>query len=118
MASRAADWLRQAKRDLAHAEEDLKSGYYEWACFSAQQAAEKAIKAFCQLQNGDAWGHSISGILKQVVGRFPEFKSLMQAALDLAKLYIPSRSPNGFDSGPPEDYFIDKDARKAIEDGR
>jgi len=118
MASRAHDWMKQARRDLSHAEQDLKSGYHEWACFSAQQAAEKAVKAFCQLQNGDAWGHSVAHILKQVAARFPGFQSLIQAALDLDKLYIPSRDPNGFDSGTPEDYFTEKDARKAIEDAR
>jgi HEPN domain-containing protein len=48
MPSRAQDWLKQAKRDLEHAKEDLKSGFYEWGCFSSQQAAEKAIKALYQ----------------------------------------------------------------------
>jgi HEPN domain-containing protein len=118
MPSRAQDWLKQAKRDFSHAEADLKSGYYEWSCFSAQQAAEKAVKAICQLQNGEAWGHSITGILKKLVERFPEFDPLIKNAMNLDKLYIPSRYPNGFDSGTPEDYFTEEDARKAIEDAR
>jgi len=43
--SRAADWLRQALRDLEHAKRSVELGDYEWACFAAQQAAEKAVKA-------------------------------------------------------------------------
>jgi len=45
MPRRTKDWLRQAERDLAHSKADLKGRYYEWVCFSAQQAAEKALKA-------------------------------------------------------------------------
>jgi len=43
--SRATDWLRQALRDLEHAKRSVELGDYEWACFAAQQAAEKAVKA-------------------------------------------------------------------------
>ncbi len=42
---RSADWMNQAEGDLLHARNDVAGGYYEWACFSAQQAAEKAVKA-------------------------------------------------------------------------
>jgi HEPN domain-containing protein len=42
---RSADWLAQAERDLAQARESQGSGRHEWACFAAQQAAEKAVKA-------------------------------------------------------------------------
>lgn len=48
MGNRAEDWLEQAKRDLLHAQGDLASGFYEWSCFSAQQAAEKVLKAVYQ----------------------------------------------------------------------
>lgn len=45
MGNRACDWLDQARRDWEHTRHDAAEGYYEWACFSAQQAAEKALKA-------------------------------------------------------------------------
>ncbi|MGQ9839523.1 MAG: HEPN domain-containing protein [Anaerolineae bacterium] len=56
MAQRSADWLRQAQRDLEHARHDASDGYYEWGCFSAQQAAEKAVKALYQHLGGEAGG--------------------------------------------------------------
>jgi len=45
MANRDRDWLRQAHRDLEQAEDSRRTGHHEWACFAAQQAAEKAVKA-------------------------------------------------------------------------
>lgn len=45
MGARYEDWMRQARRDLRHARNSLESEDYEWACFAAQQAAEKAVKA-------------------------------------------------------------------------
>ena len=39
------NWLRQAQSDLIAAGNSLKSKNYDWSCFQAQQAAEKALKA-------------------------------------------------------------------------
>ena len=61
-------------------------------------------------------GHSITGL----VGHLAEDKALsaelMDAARNLDKHYIPSRYPNGFDSGIPGDYYTAQDAARAIED--
>lgn len=43
--NRWKDWYEQGKRDLEKARLDLDHGFYEWACFTAQQSAEKVIKA-------------------------------------------------------------------------
>jgi len=53
---RSADWMIQAEGDLLHARNDVAGRYYEWACFSAQQAAEKAVKAVFQRMGAEAWG--------------------------------------------------------------
>lgn len=45
---RSKDWMDEAEGDLEHAKSDTERGYYNWACFSAQQAAEKAVKAVFQ----------------------------------------------------------------------
>ncbi len=49
---RSADWMEQARGDLEHAAYDLVGGFFDWACFSAQQAAEKAVKAVFQKLDG------------------------------------------------------------------
>jgi len=46
MPNRSHDWFRQAERDLDQARDSRLSGKHEWACFAAQQSAEKAVKAF------------------------------------------------------------------------
>jgi hypothetical protein len=37
--------MAQAERDLEQAEDSRKAGRHEWACFAAQQAGEKTVKA-------------------------------------------------------------------------
>lgn len=37
MTERSRDWMDQAESDLRHARSDVDAGFYEWACFSAQQ---------------------------------------------------------------------------------
>jgi len=44
MVSRFADWLRQARRNLASADVNFREGLYEEACFEAHQAGEKALR--------------------------------------------------------------------------
>ena len=41
----ALDWLHEAQEDLEVARELLEFGRFSHACFLAQQAAEKALKA-------------------------------------------------------------------------
>lgn len=54
MPARYQDWMRQAQRDLNHAKRSLESGNYEWTCFSAQQRAEKAVRALFLKANQNA----------------------------------------------------------------
>ena len=54
---RPRDWFHQAELDLRAAGDARLSGHYEWACFAAQQAAEKAVKALHESIGVEAWGH-------------------------------------------------------------
>mgnify|MGYP001774379981 CR=1 FL=1 len=56
MPTRYEDWLKQAEKDLKHAENSLEDKDYEWSCFAAQQSADKAVKALYQKINAEAWG--------------------------------------------------------------
>lgn len=48
MPERSADWMDQARRDLAMAGQARDTGFLEWGCFILEQAAEKAIVAVYQ----------------------------------------------------------------------
>ena len=92
---------------------DLQWEYYEWACFTSQQAAEKGVKALFQHLHADAWGHSVSGLLKALPLGREAGADLIEKAILLDRFYIPTRYPNGFYSGMPKDYFTKKDAEDA-----
>ncbi len=116
MSRRVDDWLRQAEKDLRHARTSVGAGDFEWACFAAQQAAEKALKALCHSLGGECFGHSLLKMMKDLPGEIRKTKKLLKKAADLDKFYIPTRYPNGFDWGAPMDYFERDDAEKAISD--
>lgn len=116
MPDRHADWLRQAGADLRHARNALDDGDHEWACFAAQQAAEKALKALVQSLGGEAWGHSVTVLAGELEERLDLPDGLTDAARRLDKHYIPTRYPNGFDQGAPTDYYTAPEAEAAIDD--
>jgi len=113
---RSADWLKQAKRDLEKAELDLKNEFYEWCCFTAQQSAEKAVKAVYQKLNFSVKGHSIVKMLEELQSATVEIsEELSHAAKILDRYYIVSRYPNGFPEGSPVDFFDKKIAQEALD---
>jgi HEPN domain-containing protein len=93
----------------------MLGGFYNWACFSAQQAAEKAIKAVFQGMGAEAWGHSVADLLKELAKRHPLSEELLDAALELDKAYIPTRYPNAHPSGSPRSRYTREEARRLIE---
>jgi HEPN domain-containing protein len=117
MSGRAPDWFRQAEADLRHARHALDDGDHEWACFAAQQAAEKAAKAAHAAAGQEAWGHVITELLDALRPERPEIdETLLDRARALDKLYIPTRYPNGLAGGAPADFYTRSEAERAIAD--
>lgn len=115
MAERSADWMKQARRDLEMAKKARESGFFEWTCFIAQQAAEKAVKAVYQAKGGSAIGHGIGSLLRGLKAeRVPVPEGILKAAKKLDGNYIPSRYPDGMAEGTPADHFDGEDADGAI----
>jgi len=114
MVSRASDWLRQALRDLEHAKKSIDLGDYEWACFAAQQATEKAVKALYQKLGVEVWGHSISRMLEHLPNNYKPSRELVDKAKELDRHYIPTRYPNFHPEGAPLDYYTEEDAKRAV----
>lgn len=108
---RSTDWMAQAKRDLEHARADVERGFFEWACFSAQQAAEKGVKAVLMGRGAETWGHSVAALLR-AIGGCPE--PLVDAALELDKGYIPARYPDAHPAGHPGALFTASEARRFV----
>lgn len=117
MSGRAADWFRQAEADLQHARHAANDRDYEWSCFAAQQAAEKAAKAAHEYLGQEAWGHVVTELLEALKPHEPSIDdALLDRARSLDKLYIPTRYPNGLAGGAPADFYTRPEAERAIND--
>lgn len=112
---RSKDWMDEAEGDLEHARNDMQGGFYNWACFSAQQAAEKAAKTVFQKMGAEAWGHSVADLLRELSKKHDIPEELSDQALELDKAYIPTRYPNAHPSGSPRSRYIKEEARRLIE---
>ncbi len=112
--NRWKDWLDQAERDLQHAGLDIQYEYWEWACFTAQQAAEKAVKALLMNRGVSAWGHAVTPMLSHLTELNVPVGIVRHAQL-LDAYYIPTRYPNGFPEGKPADYFNLQKAKEAAD---
>ncbi|MDD5675705.1 MAG: HEPN domain-containing protein [Chitinivibrionales bacterium] len=115
MPNRYLDWLNQALRDLEQAKESQVAKRHEWACFAAQQAAEKAVKSL-HLKNGqEAWGHMIAKLLSDLGPDFNIPQDLIEKGRVLDGAYIPSRYPNGHPEGAPFEHFGSLQSKEMID---
>jgi HEPN domain-containing protein len=112
---RAHDWFRQAELDVDAAATVLGGDHPEWACFIAQQAAEKAVKALHEAEGTEAWGHSVAGLVDGVPD-VPDRVSSAAKALD--KHYIPARYPSAHPAGAPGDSYTRAEAERALDEAR
>ena len=111
---RSKDWIDSAEGDLEHAKHDLKHGFYNWACFSSQQAAEKAVKAVFQKMGAQAWGHSVTDLLEELSEHFEVPEQLIDFALEPDKTYIPAGYPDALPSGSPRSRYSKSEAERMV----
>lgn len=111
----AARWFAQAEYDLRAAQSNADNHLYAYACFIAQQAAEKALKSFLYGQGArQIWGHSVSELCRQAAKSKKEFVPLARRAGKLDRFYILTRYPNGLPGGIPADEYDREDAALAL----
>ncbi len=114
MGDRAWDWLRQAERDLAQAQDSKAAGRHEWACFACHQAAEKALKALHLHSGQEAWGHVVAKLIHEL----PDSAALPPAMIDkghaLDALYVATRYPNGHVEGAPFEHYGSLQSEEAL----
>lgn len=109
-------WYDAARDDLAYARHAAGGGFHAPACFFAQQAAEKAIKALHYAAGARAVvGHSVRGLIESLSPPEPSLTELLDMARELDLLYLPSRYPNGLDEGTPAEAFSKTQSTRAIE---
>ena len=100
--NRAPGWLQQAESDLEIARITAQAGRHEWACFAAQQAAEKAVKALHLHLGQEAWGHLVTRLLTELSITVPSM--LVEKARSMDTLYAPTRFSDAFPAGAPDEH--------------
>ena len=115
----AERWLSTADDDLDTARILKKNKKYAHACFHAQQAGEKAVKAVWYFLDSDPWGHSIKKLIDDLVRIdkkvYNSLKNLGKNGMILDRFYIPTRYPNGLPEITPDLAFAEEDAINCID---
>ena len=100
---RYMSWLLQSESDLRSVADLIKNGHYSQACFNAQQAAEKALKALAFFRGADlVKSHSLGTIAKdlKINGELKTF------SMKLDIYYLTARYPDALpESAVPAENF-------------
>ncbi len=108
-------WLRQAEYDLKASEWNLEGGFNAPACFLAQQAAAKVLRAFLFLNKEDTREtRSVVELLERAITYDEGFKEFVERSGRLDIHYKTSRFPDALPGGIPAEVLNAKDAREAI----
>lgn len=113
----AKRWFQQAYYDLQAARWNIKGGFYDTACFLAQQAGEKALKSLLYYEGARRTAlltHSLVEMVREGEKRVKALTRLLDQARELDLHYIPSRYPNGIPSGYPHQFYGKKVAQEAV----
>ncbi|HEV8130803.1 MAG TPA: HEPN domain-containing protein [Acidobacteriota bacterium] len=104
----AARWFQQALYDLKAVQWNVDGGFYDTACFLAQQAAERALKSFLYYtgaRRAALLTHSLVAMVRDGKKSLAAMRELLPEARELDLHYIPSRYPNGLPSGYPHQFY-------------
>lgn len=99
------EWLRRAESSLAHAKARNADVCFEDLCYSAQQAAEKALKALLLRRCGRfPYVHDIGELLRLLEEDGETIPDELRAAKALTDYAVETRYPGLFDPVAEEDY--------------
>ena len=113
----AGRWLEQANDDLTEAKFSFERGKFSYACFLAEQSAQKSLKGF-MIYNKDLniQIHAISELLKRTVKFNKRFSDLIDRGKELDKYYLGTRYPDALPEPlVPSQSFTKKEANEAVE---
>ena len=116
----ARRWFQQASYDLKAVQWNIQGGFYDTACFLAQQAGEKALKSilyYLGARRVALLTHSVVEMVQEAHKKEKRFEDLMDDARELDLHYIPSRYPNGLPSGYPHQFYGRETAAGALKAG-
>ncbi len=116
----AGRWLRQARYDLAQAEQLLQQANYAYAAFFAEQAAQKALEGYL-ISRGRRYVmiHSVGELAREAMSSDPEFERLVEHGRRLDRHYLTTRYPDALpDPIIPAEAYGREDAEQAVSDAQ
>lgn len=108
-------WLEQAKHDLEAAEKNLKLlNFYSDSCFMAEQASQKALKAYLYFK-GERYItiHSVRELIVSGCKYDQKFEKFIEHGMILDRYYIPTRYPDAL--APPAVPYKSYTKKEAVE---
>lgn len=85
-------WLDKARQDLKWTQANLKEAIWYGACFTAQQAAEKILKAYLSKMGKEPPRiHSLVALLEECIKFDENFAELREQCSGLTVYYAPTR---------------------------
>lgn len=110
-------WREEADRALASARVQSDAGLHNWACFSAEQAAQLAVKGLLHGLARGPWGHDLARLGDMLREAGVEVSSdAMDRMRRLGRHYIPARYPDAHASGPASAHYGAADSAEALDD--
>ncbi|MSQ14934.1 MAG: HEPN domain-containing protein [Dehalococcoidia bacterium] len=93
--SGARQWLTRAVDDLSWTQANISSEIWYGACFTAQQAAEKALKAYIASQGKSVIRtHDLNALLQECVEADTIFEQFRRECATLTDYYVTTRYPD------------------------
>jgi len=112
-------WRDEATDALKQAELSAGADLHNWACFSAEQAAQLAVKGLLHALGKAPWGHDLEALLTALADAglaVPE--EVEHAGKRLSRHYMAARYPDTQPGGRPGTKYLAEDARRALADAR
>ncbi|MBI3343045.1 HEPN domain-containing protein [Candidatus Gottesmanbacteria bacterium] len=115
--TKSTEWLFFADSDLALARQAAESTIYHLACFHAQQAVEKLLKALLVARGTvPPKTHSLRELYPVASRHVHGIEAHFSALKMLERYYAPTRYPDALPGSLPEGLPNEDDARQAIAD--
>lgn len=112
----AKRWLAQAKRDLGFGQLAIPGKYFEHGCFLAEQAAQKALKAFLLFKGSRyVFEHSVQVLARRCTEADKDFVRFVSEGGLLDQYYTAPRYPDAVNPPAiPGDIYTREQAQQAL----
>lgn len=112
-------WRAAADTALRSADSQRQSGFFGWACFMSEQAAQFALKALLHAAGRGEKTHDLTRLWSALgaagIDLSPDLEDVLKR---LSRHYVMPRYPDVVPGGEPAMFYGRRDADEALDDAR